>query len=61
MEVPMELIETKVAFEKRDTRKKRDRRCCPDRRKTYTPEYFSKGGKDRRNGKERRYVWYMTM
>ena len=57
----MELIETKADFEERAAQKKRDRRCCPDRRKTYAPEYFSKGGKERRSGKERRFVWDMTM
>ena len=57
----MEMIETKVAYTKRATQKKRDRRCCPDRRKTYSPEYFLKGGKERRSGRERRFVWDMTM
>ncbi len=57
----MALLETKFVFEKRANQKKKDRRCCPDRRETYSRKYFSKGGKERRSGRERRFVWDMTM
>ena len=57
----MELLETKFVFEKRANQKKKDRRCCPDRRETYSRKYFLKGGKERRSGRERRFVWDMTM
>ena len=38
-----------------------DRRSGQDRRKTYRPIYFLKGGVERRTWKERRFVWNMTM
>ena len=57
----MAVIQTEASREKQDASKKKDRRGCEDRRKMVTPEYFLKGGKERRSGKERRYVWYMTM
>ena len=38
-----------------------DRRSGKDRRKSYRPIYFIKGGIERRTWKERRYVWNMTM
>ena len=61
MEMPMELIETRIIRQKRESLKKKDRRCGDDRRKTYCPEHFLKGGQERRSGRERRFVWYMTM
>ena len=57
----MEWSDTKIVFEKRAKRKKKDRRCCPERRKSYSRRYFTYGGKERRSGRERRFVWYMTM
>jgi hypothetical protein len=38
-----------------------DRRSGKDRRKTYKALYFLKGGIERRNWRERRYLWDMTM
>jgi hypothetical protein len=38
-----------------------DRRTAKDRRKSQNPNYFLKGGIERRSWKERRYLWYMTM
>jgi hypothetical protein len=38
-----------------------DRRSGTDRRKSYKALYFLKGGVERRNWKERRYLWNMTM
>jgi len=37
-----------------------DRRSGYDRRKSYSPQYFDVGGAERRNWKERRYLWFMT-
>jgi hypothetical protein len=38
----------------------KDRRAYGDRRRTCQRDYFLKGGKERRNWKERRFLWYMT-
>lgn len=37
-----------------------DRRSGHDRRKSYSTNYFNMGGVERRNWKERRYLWFMT-
>ena len=37
-----------------------DRRSGYDRRKSYSAKYFDMGGAERRNWKERRYLWFMT-
>ena len=37
-----------------------DRRSGKDRRRTYSTDYFFHGGIERRSGRERRYLWYMT-
>ena len=40
--------------------KSSDRRSGCDRRKSYSAKYFKAGGSERRNWKERRYLWFMT-
>jgi hypothetical protein len=37
-----------------------DRRSGKDRRISYSIDYFSEGGIERRSWRERRYLWYMT-
>ena len=37
-----------------------DRRSGKDRRRSYSTDYFFHGGIERRSGRERRYLWYMT-
>jgi len=37
-----------------------DRRSNQDRRKSFNKSYFLNGGREKRSGKERRFIWYMT-
>lgn len=37
-----------------------DRRLNQDRRNSLNKSYFLSGGRERRNWKERRFIWYMT-
>lgn len=37
-----------------------DRRSGKDRRRSYSNVHFFHGGIERRSGRERRYLWYMT-
>ena len=47
-------------FTKPEVNENRDRRSNHDRRKSFNKNYFLNGGKGIRNGKERRFIWYMT-
>ena len=49
-----------LQFAKSEVNENNDRRSNQDRRKSFKKNYFLNGEKDRRNGKERRFIWYMT-
>lgn len=50
----------KSQFETPQVNKNFGRRSHQDRRKPLNKSYFLSGGKEKRNGKERRFIWYMT-
>ena len=50
----------KSQIEKLQVNENFDRRSHHDRRKSFNKSYFLNGGREKRNGKERRFIWYMT-
>ena len=56
----MQKINFITQFEKPEVNHKSDRRSNQDRRKLFNKNYFLRGGRERRQGKERRFIWYMT-
>jgi len=54
-------LKLKICSKKNNNGSGNDRRSGKDRRQTSTKQYFLEGGIERRNWKERRNYWYMTM
>ena len=54
--IPSKRKETSIdSFFEKDRQSKLDRRSGEDRRKTYSLDYFLKGGKERRQAEDRRH------
>jgi hypothetical protein len=50
----------KLQIEKPQVTSNFDRRSHQNRRKSFNKSFFLNGGRERRDGKERRFIWYMT-
>ena len=56
----MRKIIYKSQIEKPQVNENFDRRSHQDRRKSFNKSNFLNGGREKRNWKERRFIWYMT-